>query len=116
MKSVLLSIAVAIAFVGEASADSPGSWCNGNIPRVYTHADGGFYVIPSFRNDWIQICSVKEDWKGVSPQVCNVWVNSVISGMLSSSSFTMYYAGISNCAMIPHYGEASPPGYVMVNK
>lgn len=106
--------AIVLTLLSSAAPASAAVWCNGRITQVYTERGGGLLILPSFRNQWIQICSVQTEWKGILPQTCNAWASTVISGMLAGKAFTVAYTELDDCAQIPDYQNAPSPAYVML--
>jgi len=106
---------LALAFPSNASATA---WCSGPITNTLTYSNGTVMILSSWRSGWTQICNVKEEWKGVAPEVCYVWFSHVSSAITEDKSMTVYYTGIqqSECATMPTYGGAPAPAYVMLTK
>lgn len=91
-------------------------WCEGKIVAFYTDSGGNFFILSTFRNEWLQICSVNQAWKGISTQTCGIWVSSIITGTASDRNFTVLYYEDTACSAIPAYSSAPAPGYVMMHK
>ncbi|MGK6321318.1 hypothetical protein [Sphingomonas sp. DT-204] len=108
--------AVTLASISIVTPASAAVWCNGKITKVYTAREGGFLILPSFRSDWVQICSVQTEWKGILPQTCNAWVSTVISGMLTGKEFTITYAELDDCSQVQYYQNSPSPTYVMLHQ
>ena len=91
-------------------------WCDGKITQFYTDSGGNFLVLPTFRGDWVQICSVQAEWKGISLETCNTWIATVMTGMSSNKTFTMVYSDLSDCLQVPTYASAPAPAYVRLGQ
>jgi len=111
-----LYMAMFIAIGLLASPAKATVWCDGKINQFYTDSSGNFVILPTFRGDWVQICSVQAEWKGISVQTCNTWIATVISGMSGGKTFTMVYADLSDCLQIPSYSSAPAPSYIRLTQ
>jgi hypothetical protein len=109
-------VAMFIALCMVANPAKATIWCDGKITQFYTDSSGNFMILPTFRGDWVQICSVQSEWKGISTQICNTWVATVISGTLASKVFTMVYTDLGDCLQIPSYSSAPAPAYVRLTQ
>jgi hypothetical protein len=99
-----------------ASADD-AIWCEGTIGGVFVTGDGSVQVSPSWRNDWVQVCSLEANYKGgVTPKVCSAWLASLLLANETQQRTTIRYDGQGSmtCATVPNYGGAPPPSYVML--
>src|SRR5262245_49727586 len=97
-----------------ATATHASSWCTGKITSILTDASGNVYVIPSFRADWIQICSITATWKGVTLDVCKSWLGTVTALRLTQETTTLYYNEDLTCNSMANYGNSPAPGYIAI--
>ncbi len=112
MKKIILSTAaMVLMFPSPASA---AAICQGSVAHVYIYATGSVHIIGSWRNTLTQICNVKEEWKGVDTQTCFAWFSALSNANVENQQVSVYYGGLdqSECATIPHYGNAPAPVYV----
>lgn len=108
IKILAVSLGVVIFYGTPANA----VYCEGKISQFYTDSGGNFVILPTFRGDWVQICSVGSEWKGISLTTCNTWIATVISGMSLGKTFMIEYPDLNDCSQIPSYSNASAPHYV----
>jgi len=94
------------------------AWCSGNITNSYTTSAGEVVIRSTWRNEYSSICNVKQDWKGVSPEVCYVWFSHVSNAITENKPVIVYYPSIdqTECATMPTYSGAPAPGYVMLKQ
>lgn len=90
-------------------------WCTTNVSNLYIQSDGGVVVAASARGDYLQVCNINQDWKGVTPPTCASWLGLIRSGVSRGASMIFYYAEDTACSAIPTYSAAPAPGYVMLN-
>jgi len=92
-------------------------WCTGTISSSWIDSVGNAYIAGNWRDDHTQICSVRQEWKGISPDICLSWLAKVDSSIgLSKSiivSYSAYPAGIT-CSTLGTYGDSPAPLYVML--
>lgn len=120
--AVLLGAFAVPALVRAECRPVPGEspmvcWCQGTITDIFvTSGTGEVQIRPSWRNDWIRICSLTSD------KFCSAWLAQAMSAQLTQKNTTLRYdfdpavVGYSDCAHIPAYGGAPMPGYFMTNQ
>lgn len=104
--------AIALACSGQASAYV---YCVGRISEILTEASGAVMVLPTFRNDWLQVCNLTGPWKGVPVDVCKSWVGTLTTVRITQDLSMFYYDAESSCSSIPSYANASSPGYIRIS-
>lgn len=88
--------------------------CAGTVDASWITSDGMVLIKGSWRNDHTMICSIRNEWKGVSPDVCMSWAAKVDAAVTMGKSVTVYYTDIADCASLPVYTATPGPYYVMV--
>ncbi len=108
-------VSAALAFPSSASAVA---FCEGAITQTLTYANGGVMIRGAWRNSWMQICNVKTEWKGVTPEVCYVWFSYASSAVTENKPVTVYYSTLdqAECATMPTYSGSPAPAYVMLKQ
>jgi hypothetical protein len=96
------------------SAESRATHCYGTIKALYVDASSNVLILPSFRNDWVQICNSQSAWSGIDPGTCKIWIGLATTLRVTQEQAVVYYSSASlACDTIPSYGEAPAPGYIM---
>lgn len=90
-------------------------WCSGTIAGVYVNVNGGVNILPSFRQDWLEICNVTTTRLGVTVDVCKAWLALVTSLHVTQQSAAITYTGSTACNAIPTYQNSPAPVYVMMH-
>lgn len=107
-----LASSIAILSLLQAAPALADASCGGTIVASYSTIDGKVMIIGSWRNDVTQLCNIKTEWKGVTPDVCALWAAKADAAISSGRSLSVYYFGPFNCATIPFYEESPAPYYV----
>ncbi len=118
MKRVLrstMAMSAALVLLHFSPAARADQWCQGLIRHVLTDASGNVMAVPSFRGDWVQVCSISAAWKGISVDICKSWLGTLTALSLTQRTTTMFYSGDTACNAIPSYGSAPAPGYIAIN-
>jgi hypothetical protein len=89
-------------------------YCTTTVSNLYVAKDGSVIVNAAIRGDYLQLCNLNADWKGVSPMTCAAWHTLTRSAVTRKSTMTLYYAETTPCNLIPYYGNAPSPYYVMM--
>ena len=117
MKKIIVLLVLSIFSLPAFSA---GATCPGTIDRVFTQSGGAVSIYTSWRSDYVQICNVLTEWKGVDPTVCMVWVSNAQSAVTTRKPTIIRYdsdSGLSgDCSTVPTYSNAPSPGYLMLRK
>lgn len=114
-KSIIAIAALVLANMSAAGADG---YCTSGKPplRILTYHDGGVLLLTDWRSDFVQICNLNQNWKGVSSSVCFAWMSKITSAINSGKGVGIYYGGVSGdgCKTVPTYGDAPAPVYIDV--
>jgi hypothetical protein len=110
MRKLILGMVLCVAM---APAFSVTTFCGGKIRTVLTYSDGTVMILPDFHNDWLAVCNLNSDWKGVSPVTCVSWFASATRAVANQATVGMYYADVPSCAAVPTYRSAPAPVYLM---
>lgn len=92
-------------------------YCTGTINRILVQNDGLLMVFPSWRNDWVALCSVSSVWNGISTQACNAWVAQATSLSLTLKTSVITFQSLANdaaCATMPTYSAAPLANYIQI--
>lgn len=100
------------ALLSSAQLHAASQHCHGTINNLLIGNDGILQVVPSWRGDWIALCSTVAEWKGVATDACRSWQAVAITALTSRVQTVMHFADAPACAQMPHYGDAPPVGYV----
>lgn len=121
-RGALLLALLSLPLSSPAHADA---FCKSKVASIFNEKGGGVYILPYFRNQWLQVCNQEVAWKSVSPTTCTSWVAMLTSGMLTGKSFTFHYPEPDpdpapnldiECSTLPPYANAPSPTYVMVHQ
>jgi hypothetical protein len=88
--------------------------CVGTVNSSYLTIDGSVILRGTWRNDFTQICNLKTEWKGVTPDVCAGWKAMIDAALTLGRTVSLYYSPDVTCAQIPYYGGSPAPYYVML--
>lgn len=113
MRNAVLSMA-ALACASFSTSASANYWCTGTVSNSYVTPNGAVVMLGSWAPNYTMICSLRETWKGVPPEVCVAWLAKVDSAVALGRSMTVYYAGETPCNTLASYDTAPAPGYVML--
>ncbi|MEP2990308.1 MAG: hypothetical protein ABJN65_00985 [Parasphingorhabdus sp.] len=113
-----LVVTIAIILMALPSTGNAAAWCSGNITNTFTTSSGEVVILGTWRGTWTSICNVKQEWKGVPPEVCYVWFSHVSNAITENKTVTVQYSAIdqTECATMPTYSTAPAPYYVMLNQ
>jgi len=77
--------------------EHPGT---GTVDAVQSGAAGTVLVKPSWRGDWVQICSAAAAWKGVAVESCKRWGAAAMLAYVTGSPASLHYdnATAASCA------------------
>lgn len=101
-----------------APASQATIWCNGRVTGVLVDSTGNVMAYTTFRNDWLQVCSVSGPWKGITVDLCKTWVGQLTALRVSQEPATFYYGDYpdgTSCLAVPNYTGAPAPGYIAFN-
>jgi len=100
---------ITVSSIANATID-----CNGTINTVYVTNTGDVTTVSSWNNKYNRICNVNQEWESVSPDTCSVWYSLTQAAKLNQTPVRMQYANETSCELIPNYGFASAPSYLML--
>jgi hypothetical protein len=103
---------LALLFAHQAQA---AQWCTTTVSNLITYSDGAVKVLVSARGDYLQLCNINADWKGIAPTTCASWLTLVRSAVARKSSMILFFAEDTPCNLIATYGSGPAPGYVMMS-
>jgi hypothetical protein len=93
--------------------------CSGTVANTYVDWDGGVLFIPSFRGDYVRVCSLRATSAGngvsIDPVTCAGWFALIRQAASSNRSVTLRYDDAPACNALPNYYSAPFPVYVMLN-
>ena len=92
-------------------------WCHGKVERIYVWENGRVTILGSWRKAYTVICNLKNEHKGIEPDICEIWFSLLTAAQLSQENVIVFYEARSNlesCSLIPQYGAAPSPSYVML--
>ena len=108
--SLVLLAAIALVF----SVESRATHCYGTIKALYVDAGSNVFILPSFRDEWIQICNSLSTWNGIDPGTCKVWISLATALRVTKEQAVVWYPSSSVvCSALPTYGGSPAPGYLM---
>ena len=113
MRKLALSMA-AIAALGISQPASAEAWCNGTVSASWVDVNGNFFIAGSWRGTHTQMCNVKTECKGVTPDVCATWMAKLDAAVSLGRSVVVNYPVVTDCATLPTYSAAPSPTYVML--
>ena len=92
--------------------------CYGFLSHVWVDDSNQLYIAASYRGDHTMICDLDNDWKGITPAVCENWFDiarSILALDRYTSFVTVRYLDTpyANCSELPLYSESPAPLYVM---
>lgn len=112
-----LSIALIASMVLMSNAyASDDLWCTGKIKQVWITHQGELLINSSWRQFHTQICSVRETWKGITPEVCKSWSSMLHTAKISQEVITVAYfdTDVDSCSVLPTYRDTPRPNYIMI--
>jgi hypothetical protein len=111
-RSLVVGVAAASFTLGAQSAQQ---WCVGTLSFLFVDAAGAVNVLPSARNDYVQLCNVNGTWGNIPTTTCLAWLSLARNALQRGSAVTIYYGDAPVCSALPTYGSAPVPNYVMMN-
>lgn len=114
--SLVLAAAAASLIPSQASA---AAVCAGSVPHVYLYSSGSVLIASSWHGSLIQICNVKQEWKGVPPEVCYTWFSAVSTANAENQQIGLFYDELNSpaeCTTLPTYGNIPAPVYVRLTQ
>lgn len=56
-----------------------------------------------------KICSINENWKEVTPEVCKAWLSKLLSAKHAGKKIVVQYVDSSSCTSHPTWSSAYAP-------
>jgi hypothetical protein len=113
-----IAIAAILSLALTAPALAADVACQGAISASYVDWDGNLLVSPTWRGDWLRICSVRTTITGngvtVDPTTCMGWASFVRQAMSGNKQTVMRYRDVASCTQVPSYYSSPLPEYLMV--
>jgi len=82
------------------------------VKRVLAYGNGAVNILHTGRNHFTYICSLKEEWKGVSITTCAMWTSMLQNIQTNQNKAIFHYDGTGPCSTLPTYGGAPAPVYI----
>lgn len=96
------------------NAAAAQQYCDGTVTNLFVRDDGEAIVRTSWRSDYVAVCNVNQVVGKVTPTQCLTWLSFLKSAVERKSRITFFYADAPVCSVMPTYGGAPTPGYVML--
>lgn len=109
-----LAIAAVAALGLSAQPASAAMWCGSTVSASWVNYNGDVLILGSWRGTHTQICNLKTEWKGISPDICASWMAKMDAAVSLGRAVTVYYAETMECSALPTYGDSPAPYYVML--
>lgn len=65
--------------------------CKGSLSEILYTTTSELRVRPSWRSNWITLCNTSVAWKGVPPEVCQLWQAQVLIAQITQGGTTLQY-------------------------
>lgn len=114
MRSRVTKLAALSFAVMSTPASAVEQYCTGTVLSSWVNDVGAVLLSSSWRGDHTQVCNIETTWKGIPPNVCVSWVAKIDAALALSKRISIYYRDAPACNLIPYYGEAPAPYYVML--
>jgi hypothetical protein len=87
------------------------------ITRSLAYSDGSVKIFAPWRGDFVTICNLKANWKGIDPQLCWSWYAKIDNAVSKGNKIGVYYGGAApgDCATMLTYDYAPAPLYIELN-
>ncbi|MBU2898416.1 hypothetical protein [Vibrio hepatarius] len=70
---------IVLGLLFASSSVSAGYGCSGTVKNVLVYGNGKVNVRTSYRGDYTVMCSLKNDWKGLSPEACKGMLSTLLT-------------------------------------
>ena len=112
MKAICTALVTA-AMLGVSQPAAAAVSCQGTITGKSVIYDGSVLIRGSWRGDYTQICNIKAEWNGVTPDVCATWVAMADAALSMGKSLYLWYPDNDACGTLPVW-SASPRPYQVI--
>ncbi|WP_298303438.1 hypothetical protein [uncultured Erythrobacter sp.] len=113
MKRVLFGPLLALLIASPAAAFP--RWCDGTATNFHIRTNGDAIYQPSWRGgEYVQVCNVRVEWKGVPPDVCLTWIAKIDAAIVFGKRIRLKYNDAPPCEQMPINTNAPGPDYVML--
>lgn len=103
-----------VLILGSSTSFAAPQWCRGTINQELLDVGGDLYILPSWRNEWTQLCNMNGKFKDVPAAICKLWYSSVQAAVISGKSATVQYNDAPTCDKIGAYNAAEKPNYFLL--
>jgi len=113
-KRIKVVFSVLMLLLSSSTAIAAPQWCSGKIGYLWIYSDGGVFIRPSWRGDHVQICNINQNHGQITPQTCAGWLTFLRNAVTNQEATIIYYSDAPACQVMPTYGSAPIPGYIML--
>ncbi|MFC7420825.1 hypothetical protein ACFQNF_13230 [Iodobacter arcticus] len=115
-KDELQKIFASLALIFSCSFSfAGGQFCAGKVSNLFVSSSGDVTANFAFRGDFLTVCNLNAEWKGVSITTCAAWFSVLKASVSRQSEATLHYLDAPSCNVIPIHQSAPAPYYVMLN-
>lgn len=88
--------------------------CTVDVNKVLIYSNGIVNVLHSGRGNYTHICSLQQEYKGVSITTCAMWASMLANFQEKNRRAVFYYndEAVQSCAELPTYNLAPAPIYI----
>jgi hypothetical protein len=110
------NILVILMLLHCSASFAASQWCTSKVTNLFIVNSGEVTANYGFRGEYLSVCNLNSEWKGISPTTCAAWYSILKTAVSRQSDVTLHYPGeqISACNTIPTYGSSPAPYYVML--
>ncbi|HMV58932.1 MAG TPA: hypothetical protein PK999_12800 [Nitrospira sp.] len=111
----ILRLALLCGTLSSPVAQSAALSCTGTLTDVANSAAGELRIKPSWRGDWITLCSTAVVLNGVQTEACKRWQAQALAAQLTAANTWVQYDNpvAPSCATMGTLGNADRPGYLV---
>jgi hypothetical protein len=112
MKNLFLAFSLSLILGNAVAAPQ---WCSGKVTSVYITKDGGVNGKFAFRNEYLTVCNMNSDWKGVSSITCTGILAILKDAVARKADVANYYETTNyTCADLPTYSATPAADAIML--
>jgi hypothetical protein len=108
------NILVGLMLLHCSSSFASAQWCTSKVTNLYITSLGGVNANFAFRGDYLSVCNLNTEWKGVSAVTCAGWFSALKSAVSRQADVILLYQDIAECNTLPTYDATPVPFYVML--